>query len=100
MPRAPSPYAHGRSEIWGRATLEKTIQREQRKFGERIRGIRENAGMTQERAAEEIGIHPKHLGRIEGGTVNITFGTLIALAVAYRVPASELFTEPQRSKKR
>ena len=100
MPRSPSPYAHGRSEIWGRGTLERTIQREQRKFGDRVRSLREDAGLTQERAAERIGIHPKHLGRIEGGTVNVTFGPLIALAVAYQVPAAELFAEAQRATKK
>ena len=72
MPRPPSPYAHGRSEIWGRSALERIILREQRKFGERVRSLREKAGLTQEQASERIGIHPKHLGRIEGGTVNVT----------------------------
>jgi transcriptional regulator with XRE-family HTH domain len=58
------------------------------------------AKLTQEQAAERIGIHPKHLGRIEGGTVNLTFGTLIAMAVAYQVSAAEMFDESARTKKR
>jgi transcriptional regulator with XRE-family HTH domain len=74
--------------------------REQRKFGERVRSLREKAGLTQEQAAERIGIHPKHLGRIEGGTVNVTFGTLIALAVAYQVSAEDLFAESGRAAKK
>ena len=100
MPRSPSIYAHGRSEIWGRGALERTIAREQRQFGDRVRSLRETAKLTQEQAAEKIGIHPKHLGRIEGGTVNLTFGTLIAMAVAYQVSAAQLFDVPVRAKKR
>lgn len=100
MRRSPSPYAHGRSEIWGRTTLERVITREQRQLGERLRRLRQKAGLTQEEAAERIGIHPKHLGRIEGGTVNVTFATLTALAVAYQVKLVGLFDETALGDKR
>ncbi len=92
--RDPSPHAHGRSEIWSRAALEKAILRERRRLGTRLRLLRERKGLTQEQAAEEIGIHPKHLGRIEGADGNPTISTLIALALAYGVNLASLF-EPE-----
>jgi transcriptional regulator with XRE-family HTH domain len=50
--------------------------------------------LSQEAAAERIGIHAKHLQRIETGSVNVTIATLVAVAVAYSVPLLRLF-EPE-----
>jgi len=98
--RPSSPHAHGRSEIWSRAALEKAIVRERSRFGRRVRAVRNRQGLTQEQAAEQIGIHPKHLARIEGGTVNPTLSTLIAMALAYRVKLATLFEDdPVRPKR-
>jgi transcriptional regulator with XRE-family HTH domain len=91
--RTVSRHAHGRSEIWSRAALEKAILRERAHLGRRLRAVRERKGLTQEQAAEQIGIHPKHLGRVEGGTGNPTISTLIALALAYGVRLPALFED-------
>jgi len=56
-----------------------------------LRVIREAKGLTQEKAAEIAAIHPKHLGVIEGGKANATFGTLVALAFAYEVSLVAFF---------
>jgi transcriptional regulator with XRE-family HTH domain len=60
-------------------------------LGLRLRAIRDEKGLTQEQAAEKAGIHAKHLGVIEGGGSNATFGTLVALAYAYEVSLSAFF---------
>ncbi len=89
--RQTSPHAHCRSEIWSRATLEKAILRERRRLGTRLRLLREKKGLTQEEAAEAIGVHAKHVGRLEGGTGNPTISTLVAFALAYGVQLGALF---------
>jgi transcriptional regulator with XRE-family HTH domain len=48
--------------------------------------LRKQREITQEQAAEQIGIHWKYLGEIELGKVNPSFGILVAIARAYRVP--------------
>ncbi len=49
--------------------------------------------MSQEGAAERIGIHPKHLQRIEGGRANPTVATVVAIGIAYGVRTEEIFAE-------
>jgi len=36
-------------------------------------------------------MHPVHVSRIESGEANVTIGTLVALAIAYRVTLRDLF---------
>jgi DNA-binding XRE family transcriptional regulator len=59
--------------------------------GLRLKTIREEKGLTQEEAGERAAAHAKHLGVIEGGQANATFGTLVALAYAYEVSLSAFF---------
>ena len=40
---------------------------DQRKFGEKLRGHRKNRGMTQEEAAERIGVSPQAISKWEAG---------------------------------
>jgi transcriptional regulator with XRE-family HTH domain len=55
--------------------------------------IRERARLrwSQERAAEEAGLHPRHLQKIEAGSVNATLHTLARLSAAFGVDARRLF---------
>lgn len=73
--------------------LKPIIQRERRRLGLRLRELRLGRGLTQEQAAEMIGIHPKYMPRVEAGRANLTVDTLIAASVAYEVALSDLFTE-------
>lgn len=43
-----------------------------------------------------IGIHPKHLQRLERGSANVTVATLAAVSLAYEVPIKDLFEPPLR----
>lgn len=86
-----SAHAHGRSEVWGRPTLVRAIAAERRRLGLRIRELREQGGLTQERLAELAGLHPKHMPRIEAGVANVTIATLVALARGLGVPLGSFF---------
>lgn len=74
-----------------RPALVATIERAQRRLGLRLRQLREERELTQEQAAEIAGLHAKHLSVVENGAVNITFSSLAALAVAYKVSLSAFF---------
>ena len=91
MPRPAPDRSHGPSEVWSRPAIKKAIARAQKRLGLKLRAIREEKGLTQEDAAEKAGVHAKHLGVIEGGKANATFGTIVALAFAYEVSLSAFF---------
>jgi DNA-binding XRE family transcriptional regulator len=94
VPRSPkSRHDHGPSEVWERPALKRAIKREQQKLGLRLRALREKKGLMQEDAAEKMGVHAKHVSRMEMGDANVTIATLVAAAVAYGVPLKVLFEE-------
>ena len=74
-----------------RPSLKKPIEGAQRRLGLKLRQIREERELTQEAAAELAGLHAKHLSVIENAGVNVTFSSLVALAVAYKVSLSAFF---------
>ena len=82
---------HGPSETRLRPAFRKPIERAQRALGLRLRQLREGRTLTQEQAAELAGLHAKHLSVIENGGVNVTFSSLVALALAYRVSLAAFF---------
>jgi DNA-binding XRE family transcriptional regulator len=92
-----TPIKRGPSEVRTRKDLAPTIKRELRRLGERLRELRLERKLTQEQAAEAIGVHPKHMIKMEGGSANPTVATLIAVAVAYKVPLRELFPEKEQA---
>ncbi len=66
-----------------------------------LRELREASGRTLETAAEAVGMHAKHLQRIENGTVNVTLKTLVAISVAYGVSLPDVFAlKPERAGRR
>ena len=88
-----SRHAHGRSEIWERAIVVRAVDRELRRLARRLRELRKERKLTQEKAAERIGIHEKYLQRTELAKVNPAVATLVAIAVAYEVPLRALFSD-------
>lgn len=85
----PAPTATATPEA-----LAPAIKRELRRLGRRLRESRHARGLTQEQAAELMGLHPKYMPRLEGGTANPTVATLVAASVAYKVPLRDLFLDP------
>ncbi|WP_373371356.1 helix-turn-helix transcriptional regulator [Stigmatella ashevillensis] len=90
-----SPHTHGRSEVRTRKDLAPAIKRELKRLGTRLRELRTERGLSQEEAAEIMGIHPKSMPRLEGGSTNPTVATLVAAAVAFKVPLRDLFPESE-----
>src|SRR5947208_3141815 len=95
------PRPHGPTGIHVPEELKPIIMRERRRLGQRLRELRLERGLTQEQAAEMIGIHAKYMPRVEAGRANLTVDTLIAAAVAYEVALSDLFhgTQGQNTSK-
>lgn len=68
------------------------------KIGSRLRSLREERGLTQEKTAYEAGLASKgHLSGIENGVVRPTLDTLLLLADRLEVDLLDLFTFPDES---
>jgi transcriptional regulator with XRE-family HTH domain len=52
------------------------------KLGENVRAARQTAGITQERLAELIDVHPRALQKIEAGEINPKATTLFRIQAA------------------
>ncbi len=59
--------------------------------GSRVREIREQMGITQEKLAFKAEIHPSFLSHIERGTKKASLETMEKLAEALGVPTQNLF---------
>ena len=81
------------SELRDRPLLVRALKREQKTLGAKVRALRVHAGMSQEFAAEKIGLSDRQLRRLELGETNVTLATLVAVAQAFRVGLPELFYE-------
>jgi transcriptional regulator with XRE-family HTH domain len=60
------------------------------RFAQNVRAARERAGLTQEQVADASGIHSTEVSRIERGLRDPRISTVLRLARAMGVPASEL----------
>jgi transcriptional regulator with XRE-family HTH domain len=70
------------------------LKKEVRAFGTRLRILRKKKGWTLELAAEHVHVHAVHLSRLESGKdVNPTLAVLVACAIAYGVPVTNLLSE-------
>ena len=61
-----------------------------KKFGSRLKEVREKKNMSQEALANEANISISQISRIELGKVNATISTLDALASALKISLREL----------
>lgn len=62
-----------------------------RVFGERIRTLRQDRGLSQERLAEMAGVHRTYLSSVERGERNVSLDNIYAIAAALSVPPADLF---------
>ncbi len=60
-------------------------------IGLRIKELRNNRGLTQEKLAELMGINPVYMSGIERGKENPTLNTLINLSNALDVEIGDIF---------
>lgn len=59
-------------------------------LGRRVRGLRADAGLTQEGLAQASGLHWTYIGQIERGERNLTYLNVLALARGLDVLPSRL----------
>lgn len=62
-----------------------------RAFGERVRSIRTQRGMSQEQLADRSGLHRTYVGSVERGERNISLDAIHALARGLEVDVVGLF---------
>ncbi|MGH7868362.1 MAG: helix-turn-helix domain-containing protein [Candidatus Dormibacteraceae bacterium] len=69
------------------------LQALRRSFGERVRFLREHRGLSQERFAEQAGVHRTYVSSVERGQRNIGLDNIHAFANALAVSPARLFEE-------
>ena len=62
-------------------------------FGERVRKIRKEKGLSQEALADLAGIDRSYMGHIERGDQNITLTKIYQISEALRVSVSDLISD-------
>lgn len=62
-------------------------------FGERLRSLRLERGMSQEALADRAVVHRTYVSSVERGQRNVSIDIIVRLAAALDVPASDLFTD-------
>ncbi|MDQ2986906.1 MAG: helix-turn-helix domain-containing protein [Armatimonadota bacterium] len=60
------------------------------RFGDAVRALRREAGLTQEQLADKTGLHVTYIAGIETGRRNPSLRSILALADGLGVAASEL----------
>ncbi len=60
-------------------------------FGDRVRKLRKNNGLSQEKMASLAGIDRSYMGHIERGEKNITLTKIYQLSEALGVEVADLF---------
>ncbi|MDJ0556862.1 MAG: helix-turn-helix transcriptional regulator [Microcoleaceae cyanobacterium MO_207.B10] len=63
---------------------------ELKKFGHKVRMLRQVKGLSQEKLAELAGLHRNYIGGIERGERNVALLNILCLARALEVSPSQL----------
>ena len=66
-----------------------------RAFGDRLRVLRREAGVSQEELADRAGLHRTYVSSVERGARNISLANIHALADALGVDVRDLFGDDQ-----
>jgi transcriptional regulator with XRE-family HTH domain len=67
-----------------------------RAFGDAIRALRKERGLTQEALADLCGLTTNYVGDAERGERNVSIRALWQLADGFGIPASELLREAEK----
>jgi transcriptional regulator with XRE-family HTH domain len=65
-------------------------------FGQVVRELREEQGLSQEELGNRTGLHRNHVGQVERGELTPTLKSVEALADALGLPPSELIARSER----
>ncbi len=60
-------------------------------FGKRLRELRKEKGLAQDKLAAKAGLNPSYVGFIERAERNPTLETIYKLSIALDVPIQDLF---------
>src|SRR6185503_18178461 len=72
-------------------TMRRRAERQIREFiGQRLRALRKERGLTQEKLGELSGLSGKFIGEVERGQKSISIDSLYAVSVALRTPLRSL----------
>ena len=66
-------------------------------FGELMRIYRKRSGLTQEQAAERVGVSIRELSNIENNCYLPRLGNLVSLCLLYHIPADQILAVINRS---
>ena len=66
-------------------------------FGLRVRALREQTGLSQERFADAIRVGRSHMGKIETGKANPTLEIIVRIAGGLRITLAQLFESMHES---
>jgi len=66
-------------------------------FGTKVRVLRDQLGMSQEKLAEAAGLHRTYISDVERGARNISLNSINKLAKALQVSASTLLLDPEHT---
>ena len=61
------------------------------RIGNLVRKLRKEKGLTQEELAERANLHPKYIGTIERGEIDIRIKNLLKITDALEIGLSEFF---------
>ncbi len=64
-------------------------------FAERIKSLRETAGLTQTELARRAGIDRSYYAEVEAGLHSVSTDRIVAIADALDASPRDLFTEPR-----
>ena len=73
--------------------MSKTQEQAQKLLGEVIRKNRKAQNLSQERFADQVGVHRTYMGAIERGERNISLMNILRIASALNIKPSELFAQ-------
>lgn len=62
-----------------------------KRFGKRVRYLREKKGISQEKLAEMTGLHRTYIGSVERGEKNIALKNMVKIAKKLGVTMEKLF---------
>jgi DNA-binding XRE family transcriptional regulator len=63
-----------------------------KRFGDRIRALRNDRGWSQEELADRAGLHRTYIGSVERGEQNLSLVNIERLAATLGISLAELFT--------
>ena len=70
-------------------------RKELRLFGLQVRQLRTAKALTIELAAERMDMDPTHLAKIEAGSINVSFVSVVRIAKGLKVSLKDLFVDAE-----